>query len=156
MIIQLPLLPSGWKIPGLLLFLSGLVMLYAYFTGHKPQWLVTKVFAIASFYGEPRYFSVIQTNLLDEMGSVFSIFGLLLLFFSRVRNEDPETHSRLRVKALVQSIWIISFLWLGIFLLIYGYAIFMAGTAIFGLFLLCCNIHFQVQLLQRKRSRRTR
>lgn len=129
-------------------------MLYAYFTGHKPQWLVTKVFAFASFYGEPRYFSVIQTNLLDEMGSVFSIFGMLLLFFARVRNEDRDVHTRMRVKAIVQSIWIVSFLWLAMFLVIYGYAIFIAGTAVFGIFLLCCNLHFQVQLLLLRRSRR--
>ena len=133
-----------------------MVFLYAYFTGHKPEWLVTKVFAIASFYGEPKYFSVIQTNLLDEMGSVFSIFGLLVLFFSRLRHEEPETHTLLRAKALVQSVWIVSFLWLILFLLVYGYAIFVAGTAVFGLFLLCCNIHFRVQLQLLRRSRRAR
>lgn len=126
-------------------------MLYAYFTGHKPEWLVTKVFAIASFYGEPRYFDVIQTNIIDETGSIFSIFGLLLLFFSKTRREDPSIHTRMRVKALVQSIWIVSFLWLAMFLLIYGYAIFMAATAVFGLFLLSCNIHFHLQLLLLKR-----
>ena len=129
-------------------------MLYAYFTGHKPEWLVTKVFAIASFYGEPRYFAVIQTNLLDEMGSVFTIFGLLLLFFSRIRREDRDIHTRLRIRALVHSVWIVSFTWLAIFLLVYGYAIFFAATTIFGLFLLCCNIHFQVQLLLLKKSGR--
>jgi len=153
--IRIPLLSPGWKIPGLLLFLAGAAMLYAYFTGHKPEWLVSKVFAIASFYGEPRYFSVIQTNLLDETGSVFSIFGLLFLFFSRLRHEDPDIHNRLRIKALVQSVWIVAFFWLALFLLLYGYAIFVAGTAVFGLFLLCCNIHFRVQLLLLRRSRRT-
>lgn len=130
-------------------------MLYAYFTGHKPEWLVTKVFAIASFYGEPRYFSVIQTNLLDEMGSVFSIFGLLILFFSRERRENPDIHTQLRIKALVHSLWITSFVWLGIFLLVYGYAIFFAATTVFGIFLLSCNIHLQVQLLLLRRSRRS-
>jgi len=129
-------------------------MLYAYFTGHKPEWLVIKVFAIASFYGEPRYFDVIQTNLLDEIGSVFSIFGLLLLFFSRVRHENPAIHTPLRIKALVQSVWIASFLWLAIFLLVYGYAIFFAATSVFGLFLLCCNIHFVVQLILLRRNGR--
>lgn len=129
-------------------------MLYAYFTGHKPEWLVTKVFALASFYGEPRYFAVIQTNLLDEMGSVFSIFGLLFLFFSRIRQEDDAIHARLRIKALVHSVWIVAFTWLAIFFLVYGYAIFLAATTVFGLFLLTCNIHFQVQLLLLKRSGR--
>lgn len=131
-------------------------MLYAYFTGHKPEWLVTKVFAFASFYGEPRYFAVIQTNLLDEMGSVFTIFGLLILFFSKLRHEDGAIHTQLRIKALVHAVWIASFIWLAIFLLIYGYAIFLAATAVFGLFLLCCNIHFHVQLLLLKRKRKAR
>jgi hypothetical protein len=131
-------------------------MLYAYFTGHKPEWLVTKVFALASFYGEPRYFTVIQTNVLDEMGSVFTIFGLLILFFSKLRHEDGTIHPQLRLKALIHSVWIASFTWLAIFLLIYGYAIFFAASTVFGLFLLCCNIHFRVQLLLLKRKRKAR
>lgn len=131
-------------------------MLYAYFTGHKPEWLVTNVFALASFYGEPRYFTVIQTNLLDEMGSVFTIFGLLILFFSKLRHEDGTIHPQLRIKALVHSVWIASFTWLAIFLLIYGYAIFFAASTVFGFFLLCCNIHFHIQLLLLKRKRKAR
>jgi len=109
--------------------------------------LVSKVFAIASFYGERSYFSFIQTNIIDEMGSVFTILGMLILFFSKSRHEDVVTNNPLRIKAMVHSIWIISFLWVAIFLLIYGFAIFFVSTTIFPLFLLCCNIHFQVQLL---------
>ncbi len=129
-------------------------MLYAYFTGHKPEWLVTKVFAIASFYGEPRYFATIQTNVLDELGSVFTIFGLLFMFFSRMRSEDRAFHTQLRVKALAHSAWIVAGIWLVIFLFVYGYAIFVAATAVFGLFLLCCNIHFYAQLLLLNRKAR--
>lgn len=128
-------------------------MLYAYFTGHKPAWLVSKVFAIASFYGERSYFSIIQTNIIDEMGSVFTILGLLILFFSKERHEDVEINNPLRIKALVQSIWIVSFIWIAIFLLIYGFAIFFVSTTIFALFLLCCNIHFYVQLLIIRRKK---
>ena len=109
--------------------------------------MVSKVFAIASFYGERSYFSFIQTNIIDELGSVFTILGLLLVFFSEERHEDVDINNPLRIKALVQSIWIISFLWVAIFLLIYGFAIFFVSTTIFPLFLLCCNILFQVQLL---------
>ena len=125
----------------------GLALLYAYFTGHKPAFMVSKVFAVASFYGERRYFSIIQTNIIDEMGSVFTILGLLILFFSKERHEDADMNNPLRIKALVQSVWIVSFIWIAIFLLIYGFAIFFVSTTIFGLFLLCCNIHYYVQLL---------
>lgn len=128
-------------------------MLFAYFTGRKPEWLVTKVFALASFYGEKRFFSVIQTNLIDEMGSVFAIVGLLILFFSKERNEDPKFHNPLRIKALVQSVWIVAILWLVFILLVYGYAIFVVSTFMFGLFLLSCNIHFYVQLLLIRKNR---
>lgn len=128
-------------------------MLYAYFTGHKPEWLVSKVFALASFYGERRYFSVIQTNIIDEMGAVFTILGLLILFFSKERFEDSDVNTPLRIKALVQSVWIVSFIWIAIFLLVYGFAIFFVSTTIFGLFLLCCNIHFYVQLLILRQKR---
>jgi len=126
---------------------AGLLLLYAYFTGHKPAWLVSKVFAVASFYGERSYFSVIQTNIIDEMGSVCTILGLLILFFSKEYQEDVEINNPLRIKALVHSIWIVSFLWIATFLLVYGLAIFFVSTTIFALFLLCCNIHFYVQLL---------
>lgn len=105
------------------------------------------MFAIASFYGERSYFSIIQTNIIDEMGSVFTILGLLILFFSKERNEDLEINNPLRIKALVHSIWIVSFIWVAVFLLVYGFAIFFVSTTIFPLFLLCCNIHFRVQLL---------
>lgn len=128
-------------------------MLYAYFTGHKPAWLVSKVFALASFYGERRYFSIIQTNIIDEMGAVFTILGLLILFFSKERHEDSDINTPLRIKALVQSVWIVSFIWIAIFLLVYGFAIFFVSTTIFGLFLLCCNIHFYVQLLILRKTR---
>ncbi len=90
---------------------------------------------------------MIQTNIIDEMGSVFTILGLLILFFSKERFEDVEINNSLRMKALVQSIWIVSFIWIAIFLLVYGFAIFFVSTTIFPLFLLCCNIHFYVQLL---------
>jgi hypothetical protein len=123
------------------------VLLYAYFSGRKPEWLVAKVFALASFYGERTYISVIQTNLIDEIGSVFTLIGLLILFFSKVPQEDGAIHNPLRLKALVHSVWIVSFIWLLIILLVYGYAIFFVSTTIFGLFLLCCNIHFYIQLL---------
>jgi hypothetical protein len=129
------------------------VLLYAYFTGHKPEWLVTKVFAVASFYGEKRFFSVIQTNIIDEIGSIFTILGLLILFFSKERNEDPSLHNPLRIKALVQSVWIVAIIWFVLILLVYGYAIFVVSTTIFGLFLLCCNIHFYVQLLLIRKKR---
>ncbi len=124
-----------------------MLLLYAYFTGHKPTWLVSKVFAVASFYGERSYFSVIQTNIIDEMGSVFTILGLLVLFFSKEYHEDSRINNPLRIKALVHSIWIVSFLWVVIFLLVYGFAIFFVSTTIFALFLLCCNIYFYVHLL---------
>lgn len=153
MIVRLPLLSSRWKLPGLLLSILGLALLYAYFTGHKPAWLVSKVFALASFYGERRYFSIIQTNIIDEMGSVSTILGLLILFFSAERNEDVEINNMLRIKAMVHSIWIISFMWIAIFLLVYGFAIFFVSTTIFALFLLCCNVHFYVQLLIIRRKK---
>lgn len=131
----------------------GLVLLYAYFTGHKPAWLVSKVFAVASFYGERRYFSVIQTNTIDEMGAIFTILGLLTLFFSKERHEDSVIHTPMRLKALVQSVWIVSFLWIAVLLLVYGFAIFFASTTIFALFLLVCNIHFYVQLMIVRKKR---
>ena len=130
-----------------MLFGLGLVCLYAYFTGHKPNWLVSKVFAVASFYGERSYFSVIQTNIIDEVGAIFSILGLLILFFSKERREESEINNPLRIKAMVHSIWIVSFLWIAIFLFIYGFAIFFVSTTIFAVYLLCCNIHFYVQVL---------
>lgn len=108
---------------------------------------MSKVFAIASFYGERSYFSIIQTNIIDEMGSVFTVLGLLILFFSKERHEDAENYNPLRIKALVHSIWIVSLIWIAIFLLVYGFAIFFVATTVFPLFLLLCNIHFQVQLL---------
>lgn len=102
---------------------------------------------MASFYGERSYFSVIQTNIIDEMGSVFTILGLMILFFSEEYHEDAAINNPLRIKAIVHSIWIVSFLWVAIFLVVYGLAIFFVSSTIFALFLLSCNIHFYMQLV---------
>lgn len=73
--------------------------------------------------------------------------GLLLVFFSKERHEDAEINNPLRMKAMYQSIWIVALIWISSILLVYGFAIFFVSTTIFGLFLLCCNIHFYAQLL---------
>lgn len=132
--------------------LGGMALLYAYFTGHKPEWLRVPVFAVASFYGDPRYFSMIQTNLIDELGAILSIFGLLILFFSRFRHEKDAVYLSHRIKAVYQSFWITAIAWLAIFLLVYGYAIFVVSSTVFGLFLLCLNIHFHMQVLLIRRK----
>ena len=149
---RIRLLAYRWKIPGLVLSALGLFLLYAYFTGHKPSWLICKVFAVASFYGERSYFSLIQTNIIDELGAILSVGGLLLLFFSRGKQEDPESGQPMRSRAMVQSLWIMAGLWALTFLLVYGFAIFFAATAFFPLYLLCCNIHYQLQVLGLRRK----
>ncbi len=73
--IGLPLLDYKYKYAGILLIFTAAISGYLYFFGGKPDWLVSKIFAVLTSYLETRTFVVAQTNLLDEIASIFLVAG---------------------------------------------------------------------------------
>lgn len=135
----IPLLPYKAKIIGGLAIFTGVTLMYiSLFIGY-PEWLNFYVFALADFTRHKSFFTVIQNNLIDELGVVSIILGLLFIFFSRSKKEKPR-NNRLRVKAMVISVWVTSVLWIVIVFTFYGMAVFLVFAMVFTLFLLCCNL----------------
>jgi hypothetical protein len=138
-----PLFPNWARLVGILLILPGLYFGYLYFFGSRPVFFETKVFAMVTTYVENRFFVVAQTNLLDELFSIFCISGLVLIVFSREKTEK-EGDDLIRAKALIKAVYIALGIWLCSFLVIFGWAIFVVSALLFILFLITYYIVFLV------------
>jgi hypothetical protein len=138
-----PLFPNWARLIGILLILPGLYFGYLYFFGSRPVFFETKVFAMVTTYVENRFFVVAQTNLLDELFSIFCISGLVLIVFSREKTEK-EGDDLIRAKALIKAVYIALGIWLCSFLVIFGWAIFAVSALLFILFLITYYIVFLV------------
>lgn len=113
----------------------GVLLLYFYFKGKRPNFLEIDTFALASTYLEKRFFVMIKTNLLDELGFIFSLIGVALLVLTKEQNETPKLND-LRLESLIFSIKTTFILWILAYITLYGYIIFMASNFIFIGFLL--------------------
>lgn len=145
------LLPSYFKWIGIVLIVIGLAGFYLYFVGGKPDFFKAKVFAVYTSYLKTRYFVVAQTNLLDEIGAVFSIIGLLFISFSKEKNETKLTE-RLRIRSLFIAIYLTVVVWVIMFSFVFGWPIFILSTFIFALFFILFFIIFQVLLFNSKNN----
>lgn len=116
------LLPYWLKIPGVVLFLTGLVLGYIRFkAGIEPPFLDVKVFAIFSSYFENKYFQLIDNNIIEELAGICLILGLFLMAFGAEKSENNHTRY-LRVKALYLSFYILVFFLICSLLFTYGMA----------------------------------
>ena len=73
-----------------------------YGLGFSPDALETRVFALASTYFEPKTFTVITTNLTDELALLLTLAGLSLVAFSKERVEDDA------LEALRAQSWVLA------------------------------------------------
>lgn len=139
--IKIPLFPYFTRFIGVALVVLGLISAYLYFFAGKPSFFNSKVFAVVTAYLKTRYFVLIKTNLLDEIAAVFVVTGLALVAFSKEKFERPE-YNMIRLKALILSVYCTVILWIAIFLLVYGYLIFVAAMMVFILFIVIYIILF--------------
>jgi hypothetical protein len=131
----LPLLPYKYRFYGIFFLIIAIVSGYLYFFGGRPVFFTVPVFAAVTSYIETRTMVLAQTNILDEMAAVFFIVSLVFFGFSKDNNESEHTHV-LRVKSLILSVYITSGIWISLFFLIYGWAVFIVSSGIFIVFLL--------------------
>ena len=148
--LKLAIFPSKAKFLGLALMILALPFGYLYFFGGKPEIFNIKVFAIITAYMETRYFVISQTNALDELAAMLFIIGITLVSFSKERVEKDH-YELLRIKALVNALYITIIIWLLSFLFIYGVAIIIVSFLIFIIFLLLYNILFRYYLTKQRR-----
>ncbi len=149
--LKLSIFPSKARFLGLALMILALPFGYLYFFGGKPEIFNIKVFAIITSYMETRYFVISQTNALDELAAMLFIIGITLVSFSKERVEK-KYYELLRVKALVNALFITILIWLLSFVFIYGVAIIIVSFLIFIIFLLLYNILFRYYLIKYRRG----
>jgi len=143
--LKMPLFPFYTRFIGIIFIFSGIVAGYFYFFGGKPVFFESKVFAVVSAYVGTRYFVVIQTNLLDEISAIGLLAGLVFVSFSREKNEKEE-YQALRLNAMIRAAYFSIILWILLFLLFYGYIIFLLAPLVFVCFFILYNILFRCYL----------
>jgi hypothetical protein len=111
------MLPFRYKIPGVILIISGFIMTILYFVVDFRFEL--PVFAIFSSYVETKFLTTFKTNFADELILLTLLAGFLLVSFSREKKEE-EYFTALRHKALVLTAIINSAILLFSILFIYG------------------------------------
>ncbi len=139
------------KFLGLAFILFSIPFAYLYFWGGRPDFFQIKVFAIVSKYMNTRYFVIAQTNILDELAAILFLSGLALISFSKERKEEDH-FEKLRIKALINSLYITIGFWLLSFLFVYGMSIIFVSVFVFVLFLVTYNILFRLYLTRNKKK----
>ncbi len=113
-------LPYRFKFIGYGLFLAGIISGYLVLEHHyMPDFLDVPVFAVHSQYVKKTVMGMSQTNLMDDFALLFTLTGLLLVMFSKNRNETPEVMG-LRVKAIFYAVLANSFFIIISILFIFG------------------------------------
>lgn len=144
---KLSIFPYKAKLVGLALILLSVPFAYLYFWGGRPEIFTVKVFAVITNYLETRYFTLAQTNILDELAAIFFIFGVALISFSKEKTEKKHFET-LRIKALINAMYITLIFWLLSLIFVYGIAILMVSFFVFIVFLITFNLLFRVYIFK--------
>jgi hypothetical protein len=116
------LLPSVFRLPGLILLAAGSVFgIMRFWFDIKPKFLHMKVYAIYSEYLGEKYFHFIRDNLSEELVGVLLVLGAWMVAFSRDKNETDEK-AVLRSRAMYISAWLQMIFLLLSLVLTYGIA----------------------------------
>ena len=111
------LLPYKFKLTSLILITVSFALTVAYFWFNFQ--LRIPVFAVLSSFIETRMFVTFQTNFADELILILLLSGILLLVFTREKNEEliPEY---IRLKALMYALLVNSGVLLFSAMFVYG------------------------------------
>lgn len=150
---SLPLFPYRSRWGGYVAILAGLFSGYLYFWGGRPAFFEIPVFAVVTSYAETRWFVFAKTNALDEMAVVFILAGLMLIAFSKERNEDRRL-DQIRIRSLFYSVYATISIWILLYLTVFGWPTIILSAGIFILFLLTYILIFNSSLIRLRRSGR--
>lgn len=141
----------AFKAWGCVCVLLGVSLLVArFYCGVKPEILNLKVFAIYSVYLEARVMTVITNQVIEEIGSILLLSGLLMLAFARERTEN-EAMNDLRLRACFTATYGTFIFMIFAILFTYGFVFVYTLTVDFVLWLLIYIIAFRL-LLYRNRD----
>jgi len=152
------LFPHGFRLPGWLLLLPGIALGLAYIF-FEFEWSVLdlRVWAIGGEVGifsnneEKGLIEVIENNLTDELASMLTLVGAVLVAFSEERTED-EFHKRLRFQAMVWALKLqVIVLLLGVIFLYDMIFLRFMMIALFSFFLFYIGrYHYLLQKIRRE------
>nr|WP_297787944.1 hypothetical protein [uncultured Allomuricauda sp.] len=125
------LFPNKYKKIGwIVLFPSAILGLITLILDYEPSFLDLNVpgIFIDQIFGDKRFVGLVENNVLNEILGVFLIISLLLVAFSKEKEED-EYISKIRLESLVWAVYVnyaillisflfifdLSFLWVMIF-----------------------------------------
>jgi hypothetical protein len=133
------LLPSGLRLPGIVMMIAGIVLLMAkYKFNYKPDFLNIKFLAMYIYYIEAKSFVVISHQMIGEIAGIFLLGGLFLIAFTKENAED-ESIVTLRLRAFMLTAYLnLIYLFLSI-LFFYGFG-FVGAVTVFMVFWLVCYI----------------
>lgn len=151
------LFPNQFKLVGWILFVPSILLVITLSLSGVSidEYLQVKVFALYAdeFLGEPTFLKVITNGILDEILTITTIVGGLLVGFSKMKTED-EMISKIRYESLVWSTYLNYGLIL--FFTIFIYGVFYMNVLIHNLFTLLLffiiRFHFMIYKLNKASS----
>ena len=121
------LFPNKYKKFGWILFIPSLLVgLILFISGFDfDDYFKIKVFALINdeLFSNSKYFTIIENGIIDELILMSIIVGLLLIGFSKTKNED-EFISKIRYESLVWATYLNFILMIIATFLIYGFKYF--------------------------------
>lgn len=142
--LKLYLFPPVFVWIGLGVFVLGLLAGYLYFSGERPAFLNFEVYAFYSSKLRAKYFTSMHNNILDELAGGLTLLGLLLMFFSKVKNENQQVLV-MRIDAVFQSVVLTAVLGILLFIFVYGWPIFAVLSVLYYFFLLFGFLFFRIK-----------
>jgi hypothetical protein len=141
--IRFYIFPTGFIWVGAVLFLSGIISAFLYYSGERPDVLNIEAFAVYSSNIRTKFFTSVKNNIIDEMAGVLTLLGLFVMFFSKTNNENNEV-ALLRIKSVLWGIVFTTLLSVLFFVFVYGWPIFIISSVLFYVFLLLCVLIFRI------------
>lgn len=137
------LLPRWLRSAAYLFIPAGAALLIARFSfGFKPEALEMKVFAVYSAYLEAKSMTIIQNQVIEEVGTLFLLFGLFTLAFTKEKNESELTNKARLSSFFISAYSTFFFLAFGI-LFTYGFGFAFIMTLNLFIWLVVYNISFR-------------
>lgn len=148
------LFPHKYRRIGWLLFIPAAILgTYAVCYEWQPDLFDVTVpaFFIDELFGEEKFFGLVETNILNEIFGFFTIIGLLLIAFSKEKQED-EYILKVRLESLVWAVYLNYIVLLVSLWMFYDMAFFW--VMLFNMFtiLVFFIVRFNMQLSRAQKS----
>jgi hypothetical protein len=142
------MLSFRFKIIGIILVISGIVLAIIYFTNRIE--IDFPVLAVQSSYLETRYFTIFRTNIFEEITLILLLTGFIFIVFSKEKTEFME-YSKIRNQSWLTAV-ICNAALTGFFIIFIfgaGFAAFLLGN-IFSIYLIYLIVFYYKKFVLRQ------